>query len=105
MTRRFNEHIDDPFSPEADPYLPQTHVPPAPGGRPPGACHCGRGENRFTRRQALFAMGVIAAAVPVHSMAGGRNTMVPCVQEQQQITACQHKFCKHFGGGEDFHGR
>lgn len=105
MTTRFNEHIDDPFSPEADPYLPQENGSPASDSTSVRPCHCGGGQSRITRRQALFAMGVIAAAVPIHGMAGGRNTMVPCVQEEQRITPCQHKFCKHFGGGKDFHGR
>jgi len=100
------EH-DDPFSPEADPYPPARRIPLQAAGHEPHDCHCGgsleiqRGPS-LSRRQALFGVGALAS-LPV--LASAAPFPVPCVQEKQKITPCHHKFCRHYGGQDDYHGR
>lgn len=92
-------HTNDPFSTEADPYPPETRtevkeVSPRP-------CECGRSAT-VSRRQLLSGMGAMAL---LPAVAGAAPFQIPCVQEKQQITPCRHKFCKHYAGEGDYHGR
>jgi hypothetical protein len=59
-------------------------------------CHCG-----LTRRQTLLMAGSLMA-LPLTAAA---NPLIPCVQTQQKITPCQHKFCRHYRGDRDYYGR
>lgn len=101
---------DDPFSAESDPYPPLRHGAtrqsnaPEPAEKPnaaPRACECGRSAS-LSRRQLLSGMGALAL---LPAVASAEPFRIPCVQEKQQITPCRHKFCKHYGGEGDYHGR
>lgn len=93
------EITDDPFSPEADPDRPVRSAASAGNGESAAPCFCRDG---LISRRGVLVLGGLAATLPLVARA---EPMVPCVQESQRITPCQHKFCKHFGGGRDYHGR
>ena len=95
--------IDDPFSPAADPYPPAGRIPlqPVRAGEPV-PCLCGERGPSLSRRSALLGMGALAA-LPVAAAAA--PFPVPCVQEKQKISPCHHKFCRHYAGEGDYHGR
>ena len=95
--------IDDPFSPDADPYPPAQRIPlhpAAPAGDVP--CLCGERGPSLSRRNALRGMGALAF-LPVAASAA--PFAIPCVQEKQKITPCRHKFCRHYAGEGDYHDR
>lgn len=52
-------------------------------------------------RHTMIAGGILMLA-PMNAVA---NAMVPCVQTRQRITPCRHKYCKHYRGRGDYHGR
>lgn len=90
---------DDPFCAEADPYPPAGRIALREEAMP-AACACGDAALSLTRRQALLGVGALVA-LPVAAAANP----VPCVQVKQKITPCRHKFCRHYGGDQDYHGR
>ncbi len=93
---------DDPFSFDADPYppMPRTNDAVLTGADKisPHSCQCASP----SRRRALAGLGLLATLPMV---AAAEPFAVPCVQEKQQITPCRHKFCRHYAGAEDYHGR
>lgn len=98
-----SEQCNDPFSPLADPYPPAPRLPMRAAADAPAPCACGgRGGPSLSRRQALLGMGALAA-LPVASAAA--PFPVPCVQERQRITPCRHRYCRHYAGEGDYHGR
>lgn len=89
------EEQENPFDPAFDPdYRP----PVASHSAAAKAAECGCG---LTRRSLLVAAGGLAAA----PLLASADAMVPCVQTQQKVQPCQHKFCRHYGGGKDYYGR
>lgn len=96
--------VDDPFAPEADPYPPEKRIALRQEGATARACECGNTEPgpSLSRRHALLGMGALAA-LPV--VASAEPFAVPCVQEKQKITPCRHRYCRHYGGHSDYHGR
>jgi hypothetical protein len=97
---------DDPFSADADPCPPTRRgiFPSVQQDRP--ACACDAGAPSFSRRGALTGMTslmVLAVLAPVRAAA--LPVLAPCIQTTQKPQACRHKFCRHYGGSEDFHGR
>ena len=94
---------DDPFAPEADPYPPAVRIPLRhdAGTRAP-PCLCGDRGPSLSRRHALLGMGALAA---LPAAAAAVPFPVPCVQETQKVTPCHHKFCRHYAGEGDYHGR
>lgn len=93
------EITDDPFSPEADPDRSSRSAASAGHGESAAPCFCHDG---LISRRGVLILGGLAATLP---LVAGADPLVPCVQESQRITPCQHKFCKHFGGGPDYYGR
>lgn len=97
--------IDDPFAPEADPYPPGTRIAlREENAAAAHSCACGSAAPgpSLSRRHALLGMGALAA-LPV--VASAEPFAVPCVQEKQKITPCRHRYCRHYGGHSDYHGR
>lgn len=100
--------LNDPFSAAADPYPPGSRIPVNKTGVAPAPpdCQCA-GERlspslSLSRRQALLGLGALAA-MPAAASAGAFP--VPCVQEKQKISPCRHKYCRHYAGYGDYHGR
>lgn len=93
---------NDPFSTAADPYPPAPRIAVRNAGEAPPDCQCAGEHLSLSRRQALLGLGALAA-MPAAASAGAFP--VPCVQEKQQITPCRHKFCRHYAGYGDYHGR
>lgn len=95
---------DDPFAPEADPYPPkkialernEEEQKPEPVD-----CHCSD-RRSVTRRQALIGLSLIASS-PV--LAQVETAVVPCRPERQRLNPCKHKFCKYYGGVDDYYDR
>lgn len=94
--------LDDPFSVAADPYTVAPRIPVTQAGATPHNCQCGGERLSLTRRQALLGVGALTL-LPAVASAG--VFPVPCVQEKQKITPCRHKFCRHYAGAGDYHGR
>lgn len=99
---------DDPFSPDADPYPPARRIDVRAADSAPHDCHC---EHRIdaknagpvlSRRHALLGVGALVA-LPVAAAAD--PFPVPCVQNQQKVQPCRHKFCRHYAGEDDYYGR
>lgn len=111
-----NDISNDPFCSDADPDLAFAREQGAhrkgtggkgkPGGGQEPACACQAEplEGNTTRRQTLIAAGLLLS-LPLASAAAPLEQMVPCRQTRQKIRPCQHKFCRHYGGGEDYYGR
>lgn len=95
--------IDDPFSAAADPYPAGDRLIVRERPAAPKHCDCGNGERlSLSRRQALLGVGALAA---LPALAAADPFPVPCVQEKQKITPCRHKYCRHYAGFGDYHGR
>lgn len=90
---------DDPFSPLADPDRRRLHEEGRQTDASVAACFCHDG---LISRRGVLILGGVTATLPFVASA---DAMVPCVQESQRVAPCKHKFCKHFGGGEDYYGR
>lgn len=93
---------DDPFSAAADPYPPGPRIAVRHAGETPPDYQCSSAGPSLSRRQALLGVGALAA-MPALASAGAFP--VPCVQEKQKITPCRHKYCRHYAGSGDYHGR
>lgn len=108
-----SDNNNDPFSIDADPdlaYVEQARVcreAILQSGEETSApdCACQIEQGVTTRRQALIGAGILLALPLVPAAASAAVTMVPCRQTRQKIRPCHHKFCRHYGGGEDFYGR
>lgn len=95
-----SDMTDDPFSAAADPYPPASRRIALDTPAQPVACACGGPS--MSRRGALLGLGALASLPMV---ASAEPFVVPCVQEKQRITPCRHKFCRHYAGEGDYHGR
>lgn len=95
------QQTDDPFSPEAD---PDFHLRwPAETQNVAGAqCHCTSTSTGVSRRNVLLGAGVLSL-VPVTSVAS--VLQIPCIQDTQRIKRCRHRFCRHYGGRDEYYGR
>lgn len=89
----------DPFSAAADPYPPGQR---AGRGLAAGAHDCQCAGPSLTRRQALAGVGALAL---LPALAHGAPVPVPCVHTTQKPQPCRHKFCRHYAGEGDYHGR
>lgn len=101
-----SDMTDDPFCPMADPYFKPEVEPQDDAESREMPCHCGGAEQsaepvNLGRRRTMIAAGILMVA-PLNAAA---NAMVPCVQTRQRIRPCAHKFCKHYRGRGDYHGR
>ncbi|MFP5382842.1 MAG: hypothetical protein ACLGHG_02095 [Gammaproteobacteria bacterium] len=94
--------LDDPFSAAADPYPSAPHIAVRNAGETPPDCRCAGERLSLSRRQALLGVGALTV---LPAVASARAFPVPCVQEKQQITPCRHKYCRHYAGYGDYHGR
>jgi len=92
---------DDPFSPAADPDYARRKIP-VQSDTAPKACVCSDARPSFSRRRVLIGAGAIAAA-PV--LASAAPFGVPCYQDKQKVKPCKHKFCRHYGGSDDYYRR
>jgi hypothetical protein len=105
---------DDPFSAAADPYPKAKRDQKAKqhqeaqrialqnADAAPHDCQCGGKGPSLSRRRALLGVGALTL---LPAVAAASPFPVPCVQEKQQITPCRHKFCRHYAGVGDYHGR
>ena len=96
--------INDPFCPESDPdyeafSLEHNTTTPL---NTKSECHCTGRNNRISRRSALQGISALTM-IPITATA--EPLLLPCKQPSQRVRPCHHKFCKHFGGGEDYYER
>ncbi len=96
---------DDPFAPEANPdrhYLIRSDEMTAPANV---ECHCdSQAEDRLmmSRRHLIAAAGA-AVLLPAQALADKRD--IPCVQDSQKVKPCRHRYCRNYGGSDDYYER
>lgn len=96
---------EDPFAPKFDPDLKrfqkdQHHALTRSNQNHPEPCHC-RAPTALSRRTFISAAGSLSL-LPIVATA---DSFIPCIQDTQRIKRCHHRFCKHYGGGREYHGR
>lgn len=91
---------EDPFAPEADPdFHRYQRVRTESAADTDCACSNGSG---VSRRAILAGVGALSM-IPMTSAAD--VLQIPCVQEAQRVKRCRHRFCRHYGGVNDYHHR
>jgi hypothetical protein len=93
---------DDPFSAAADPCPPRAALPQQPHAlAESGDCAC----RHLSRRTLLTAAGTLPLLLALPLPAQAETLRIPCVQREQIPQPCRHRYCRHYGGSDDIHGR
>lgn len=95
-----NQFADDPFAPEADPDF-HLQQPIRKQSAADTDCECSNGGG-VSRRAILAGVGALSM-IPMTAAAD--VLQIPCVQEAQRVKRCRHRFCRHYGGVNDYHHR
>lgn len=92
--------FDDPFAPEADPDFDLQQ----PIRKQVAAdTDCERSNGGGVSRRAILAGVGALSMIPMTAAAD--VLQIPCVQEAQRVKRCRHRFCRHYGGVNDYHHR
>lgn len=98
---------EDPFSAAADPCPPPQVSRRQRGGqqgRLDAAAECAC--SLLSRRDLLAgAVATPALLLAPTALAQTGPAFIPCVQPEQRPVPCRHRFCRHYGGSGDIHGR
>lgn len=90
---------DDPFAPAADPCPPAARAPSPRAVA--GDCAC----RQVSRRALLAGAGAVPLLLALPLPAAAQAPRIPCVQQEQIPQPCRHRYCRHYGGSDDIHGR
>lgn len=93
--------LEDPFAPEADPDFHRHQQAAKKGATADTGCGCSS-DVGVSRRAILAGVGALSM-IPMTSAA--EVLQIPCVQETQRVKRCRHRFCRHYGGVNDYYHR